>query len=102
MTYKELISDAKKYFNKVSENSPFVAMFETRKYIASKIDLCVDRNEHLDVLEWDEYKDNYSPMRHEEYENKKKAAKEKYEEELRNIENEWMNRGKNSPDYHKL
>lgn len=102
MTYKELMSDAKKYYNKVSENSPFVAMVETRKYIASKIDLCEDRNEHLDVLEWDEYKNNYAPMKRDEYEHKKMLAKERYEEELKSIEKEWEEKGKNSPDYHKL
>lgn len=102
MTYKELIADAEKYYKKIAKDSPFIAMYEARKYIASKIDLCEDRNEHLDILQWTEYQTEYAPMTKEWYERRKAEAKRDYENELRLIEKKWMEQGKNSPDYHKI
>lgn len=102
MVYNDLLKEAKKVYDDVAKNSPFVAGLEARKVIASKIDLCTDRNEHLDVLEWEEYKENYAPMTKKEYENKMKAAKENYEATVLRIEKEYKEKGVNSPDYHKV
>ena len=102
MTYDELLNEAKVVYDNVAKNSPFVAQFEARKVIASKIDQCSDRNEHLDILEWDEYKDNYAPIKKETYEWRKKKAKETYERALSEIEKEYNERGRFSPDYHKI
>ena len=102
MTYEELMAEAKAVYDRVAKNSPFVAQFEARKVIASKIDQCSDRNEHLNILEWDEYKDNYAPMKRETYERRKQMAKETYERTLSEIEKEYEERGKFSPDYHKI
>lgn len=102
MTYEEVLAEAEQLYKKVAEYSPFVAMFKCRAFIASKIDLCSDRNEHLDVLKWDEYKENYAPMTRKEYEDKLCLAKESYNKRLAAIEKEWQERGKNSPDYHKI
>lgn len=102
MNYEELLNEAYVVYDKVAQNSPFCAQFEARKFIASKIDQCSDRNEHLDVLEWDEYKNNYAPMKRETYERRKQLAKETYERTLLEIEKEYDERGKSSPDYHKI
>jgi len=102
MTFEELKAEAKKVYDDVAKNSVFCAQFEARKVIASKIDQCSDRNEHLDVLEWDEYKNNYAPMKRETYEHRKQLAKESYERTLAEIEKEYEERGKFSPDYHKI
>jgi len=102
MTYNELLNEAKLVYDNVAKNSPFCAQFEARKVIASKIDQCSDRDEHLNVLEWDEYKDNYAPMKRETYERRKQLAKETYERTLSEIEKEYNERGKFSPDYHKI
>lgn len=102
MVYNDLLKEAKKVYDDVAKNSPFVAQFEARKVIASKIDLCTDRNEHLDVLEWKEYKENYAPMTKKEYESKMKTAKENYEATVLRIEKEYKEKGVNSPDYHKV
>ncbi len=102
MTYDELLNEAKVVYDNVAKNSPFVAQFEARKFIASKIDQCSDRNEHLDILEWKEYKDNYAPIKKETYERRKKIAKETYERALSEIEKEYNERGRFSPDYHKI
>lgn len=102
MTYKELMTEAEAYYRKIAQNSPFCAQFEAREYIASKIDLCEDRNEHLNVLEWDEYKKNYAPMSKAEYERRKNVLLEQYQNGLKRLEEEYENKGKNSPDYHKI
>lgn len=102
MTYKELIAESEVFYKKMAKHSPFVAAFEVRKFIASKIDLCEDRNEHLDILKWDEYQNEYAPMTREEYERKKAKAKTEYEDTLARIEKQWIEKGKNSPDYHKI
>ena len=102
MNYAELLSEAKVVYDNVAKNSPFCAQFEARKIIASKIDQCSDRNEHLDVLEWEEYKNIYAPMKKETYERRKQLAKETYERTLLEIEKEYNERGKFSPDYHKI
>lgn len=101
LTYKQLMADAEFVYRNVAQNSPFCAQFEARKYIASKIDECVDRSEHLDILQWDEYKE-FAPMTSKEYERRKALALTRYEEELQRIEAEWVNKGKHSPDYHKI
>ncbi len=101
LTYKQMMADAELIYRHVAQDSPFCAAFEARKYIASKIDECVDRNEHLDILQWDEYKE-YAPMTSAEYESRKALALTRYEEELRRIESEWINKGRHSPDYHKV
>ena len=59
-------------------------------------------NEHLDILEWKEYQDNYAPIKKETYERRKKIAKESYERALSEIEKEYNERGIFSPDYHKI
>lgn len=102
MLYKELLEEAKKAYYEVAKQSPFAAQFKARKIIASKIDQCSDRNEHLDVLEWDEYKNNYAPISKETYERRKQAAKERYDYAIAEIEKEYEERGKFSPDYHKI
>lgn len=102
MTYDELLNEAKVVYDNVAKNSPFVAQFEARKVIASKIDQCSDRNEHLDILEWKEYKDNYAPIKKETYERRKQMAKETYKRTLSEIEKEYNERGRFSPDYHKI
>ena len=102
MTYEELMAEAKRVYDNVVKNSPFCAQFEARKVIASKIDQCSERDEHLNVLEWDEYKDNYAPMKRETYERRKQMAKESYERTLSEIEKEYEERGKFSPNYHKI
>lgn len=102
MTFEELKAEAKKVYDDVAKNSVFCAQFEARKLIASKIDQCSDRNEHLYVLEWDEYKDNYAPIKRATYERRKQSAKESYERALAEIEKEYEERGKFSPDYHKI
>ena len=102
MTYAELLAEAKVKYDNVAKNSPFVAQFEARKLIASKIDQCSDRNEHLDVLEWEEYKKDYAPMKRETYERRKQMAKKTYERTLAEIEKDYEERGKFSPDYHKI
>lgn len=102
MTYEELLAEAKRVYYDVARESPFCAGFEARKVIASKIDQCSDRNEHLEVLEWDEYKENYAPMTRKEYESKKQRAKEVYESTLEQIEKDYIERGKFSPDYHAI
>ena len=102
MTYKELMTEAEAYYRKIAQNSPFCAMFEAREYIASKIDLCEDRNEHLDVLEWKEYKEKYAPMTKAEYERRKNVLLEQYQNGLKRLEEEYEDKGKNSPDYHKI
>ena len=102
MTYEELMAEAKVVYDNVAKNSPFVAQFEARKVIASKIDQCSDRNEHLNVLEWDEYKKDYAPMKRETYERLLKRAKDNYDEEVARIEKDYQERGKYSPDYHKI
>ena len=102
MTYDELLNEAKVVYDNVAKNSPFVAQFEARKVIASKIDQCSDRNDHLDILEWKEYKDNYAPIKKETYERRKQMAKETYERTLSEIEKEYNERGIFSPDYHKI
>lgn len=102
MTYNDLIEEAKTVYYNVAQHSPFCAQFEARKVIASKIDQCSDRNEHLNILEWDEYKNNYAPITKADYENSKKLAKERYENELAQIEKDYEERGKFSPDYHKI
>lgn len=102
MTYNELMEEAKEVYYRVAQNSPFCAQFEAREYIASKIDMCSDRNEHLNVLEWDEYKKNYMPVSRAEYNSRKEYAKKVYEDTLAQIEQDWEERGKNSPDYHKI
>ncbi len=102
MTYNELLNEAKVVYDNVAKNSPFCAQFEARKIIASKIDQCSDRDEHLDVLEWEEYKNNYAPIKKEAYEMRKKIAKESYERALSEIEKEYNERGIFSPDYHKI
>lgn len=102
MTYNELLNEAKLVYDNVAKNSPFCAQFEARKFIASKIDQCSDRNEHLDVLELEEYKNNYAPIKKETYERRKNIAKESYERALSEIEKEYNERGKFSPDYHKI
>ena len=89
-TYSDLMREAEDYYRKIAENSPFCAMFDTRKFICERIDLCVDRSEHLDILEWEEYN------------RKKENAKKEYEAALKRIEDEWNEKGKNSPDFHKL
>ena len=102
LTYERLMKDAEDVYRRVAQNSPFCAQFEARKYIASKIDQCVDRSEHLDVLEWEEYKKDYAPIKREEYERRLKLAKENYESTIARIEKEYQERGKFSPDYHKI
>lgn len=102
MTYKELMTEAEAYYRKIAAHSPFCAQYEAREYIASKIDLCEDRNEHLNVLEWKEYKEKYAPMTKAEYERRKKYLEERYQKDLKDLENEYEEKGKNSPDYHKI
>lgn len=102
MVYKELMEEAKKHYYEVAKESPFCAQFEAREYIASKIDLCEDRNEHLDVLEWKEYKDKYAPMTIKEYNAKKAAIEENYQKALQQLKKDYEEKGKNSPDYHKI
>lgn len=102
MTYKELMREAEAYYRKIAAHSPFCAGFEDREYIASKIDLCEDRNDHLDVLEWKEYKEKYAPMTKAEYERRKTSLFEGYQNSLERLEDEYENKGKNSPDYHKI
>ena len=41
-------------------------------------------------------------MTKKEYENAKKYAEERYKEDLKEIEKEWKEKGKYSPDYHKV
>lgn len=102
MTYKELMTEAEAYYRKIAAHSPFCAQYEAREYIASKIDLCEDRNEHLEVLEWKEYKEKYAPMTKAEYERRKNVLLEQYQNGLKRLEEEYENKGKNSPDYHKI
>lgn len=101
LTYKQLMADAEFVYRNVAQNSPFCAQFEARKYIASKIDECIDRSEHLNILQWDEYKE-FAPLTSKEYERRKALALQRYEDELQRIENDWVNKGKHSPDYHKI
>ena len=101
MVFKEILICAKKCFEDFKHFGYDRAHHEMRKYIASKIDLCEDRDKHLSILEWDEYKP-FAPMKREEYENRLKEAKERYEKEISNIEFLWNELGKNSPDYHKI
>ena len=101
LTYRQLMADAEALYREPMKEAPFAAICEARKYIASRIDECVDRDQHLDVLEWDEYKE-FKPMTKKEYESAKKRAKENYEDELKEIEKEWKEKGKYSPDYHKV
>lgn len=100
-TYSDLMREAEDYYNRIAANSPFCAMFDARRFICERIDLCVDRSEHLDILEWEEYK-QFKPMTKEEYNRKKENAKKEYEDALKRIEDEWNEKGKNSPDFHKL
>ena len=100
-TYSDLMREAEDYYHKIAVESPFCAMFYTRRFICERIDLCVDRNEHLDILEWEEYKP-FKPMTREEYTSKREDAKKKYESALKVIDDEWNEKGKNSPDFHKL
>ena len=102
LTYQNLIKEAERIYHETSINSPLCAFFDAREYIASKIDECIDRDEHMDVLEWDEYKNKYAPMSRAEYNLKKDAAKRCYEEELRKIGRMWQERGRKSPDWHKI
>ena len=102
MTYDELIAEAKNLYYKIACNSPFVAKCQNREFIASKIDECTDRNEHMDILEWDEYKENYAPISKATYERRKRMAKENYEATIAQIEKDYEERGKFSPDYHKI
>lgn len=102
MTYKELIAEAEELFGKLSKDGVYTAKFEAEKLIASKIDLCEDRNEHLDVLEWDVYKYGYAPMTRKEYEYQKNLIKTSYRRRLEQLEKNWNELGKNSPDYHKI
>ena len=102
MTYNGLVKEAEKVYSQTAKHSTFCAIYDVRKYIASKIDLCSDRNKHLDVLEWEEYKRYYAPMTKKEYAQRKKAAKKSYMRQLAIIEQEWNSKGINSPDYHKI
>lgn len=102
MNYEELLNEARDVYNNIAKNSPFCAQFEARDFIASKIDQCSDRDEHLDILEWEEYKNKYAPMKKDTYERRKELAKESYERTLFEIEKEYNERGKFSPDYHKI
>jgi len=101
LTYSQLMADAKALYREPMMEAPFAAICEAREYIASHIDECVDRDQHLNVLEWDEYK-QFKPMTKKEYEDAKKYAKKRYEDELKDIEKEWKEKGKHSPDYHKV
>ena len=101
LTYRQLMADAEARYREPMMEAPFAAICEAREYIASHIDECVDRDQHLDVLKWDEYK-QFKPMTKKEYENAKKYAKKRYEDDLKEIEKEWKEKGKYSPDYHKV
>jgi len=101
MTYKELMKEAEELYYRIGKESPFCAQVEARKFIASKIDECSDRDEHLNVLEWDEYKE-FAPIKKEDYERSKIYAKEAYEKALEKIEKQYNEQGKYSPDYHKI
>ena len=79
----------------------YIDQLENSCFICERIDLCVDRSEHLDILEWEEY-NLFKPMTKEEYNRKKENAKKEYEAALKRIEDEWNEKGKNSPDFHKL
>ena len=101
MTYNELVEEAKSLYNSVAKNSPFVAQFEARKFIASKIDQCSDRNEHLNVLEWEEYKE-FAPMKRETFRYLLNKAREDYYKQIDKIKKDYEEKGKYSPDYHKI
>ena len=103
-TYKVLMEQAEKMHKRIAVHSPFCAHFETRDFIASKIDECVDveRNkEAKKVREWDEYK-KYAPMKKADYESQKKWIKEQCKEQLAELEKEWNTSGKNNPNFHKV
>lgn len=103
-TYKVLLEQANKVYRRIAVHSPLCAHFETRDFIASKIDECVDveRNKKaLKVREWDEYK-KYAPMKKGEYESQKKLIKEQCKEQLAELEKEWNTRGRNNPNFHKV
>lgn len=102
MTYKELMTEAEAYYRKIAAHSPFCAQYEAREYIASKIDLCEDRNEHLEVLKWEEYKEKYAPMTKEQYKREKEYIENRYKRDLEELDKKYEERGKNSPDYHKI
>lgn len=104
-TYKVLMEEAEKRCKRIAVNSEFCAHCNTRDFIASKIDECVDveRNKKaLKVREWDEYKKKYAPMKKAEYESQKKRIKEQCKVQLAELEKEWNTRGKNNPNFHKV
>ena len=103
-TYKVLMEQAEKMHRRIAVNSSFCAHFETRDFIASKIDECVDveRNKKaLAVREWDEYK-KYAPMKKEEYDRRKSEIKSMYKQMLADLDKEWNTRGKANPNFHKI
>ncbi len=82
----------------------FSAECDVRKFIASKIDECVDANTNkkaLKVREWDEYQP-YAPMKRKDYEERKRQLKKQLKEDLAELETEWNTRGKNNPNFHKI
>ena len=104
-TYKVLMEEARKMYKRIAVDSEFCAHFDTREFIASKIDECVDveRNKKaLAVREWDEYKEKYAPMTKAEYESQKKWIKEQCKQQLAELEKDWNTRGKNNPNFHKV
>jgi len=103
-TYKVLMEEAKKMYKRIAVVSEFCAHFDTKDYIASRIDECVDveRNKKaLEVREWDEYK-KFAPMKKADYESQKKWIKEQCKKQLAELEKDWNTRGKNNPNFHKI
>ena len=102
MVYEELRNKAEEYYYDIAKESPFCAQFKVREFIASKIDLCEDRDQHLEILEWPEYRQKFAPMSRAEYASMRLKALNDFQDRLEKIEKEYNEKGVNSPDYHKI